>query len=90
MDTMREWTEWLIRWAAENPWSFLYTVLLVLSPLFLISAFLSWKLAKHLEGDQKKLRAKQKKIDNIRAANNSSGDYSSERSTRRPRPKKDN
>ena len=86
MDAIRSWTEWLIKWAAENPGSFLYTVLLVLSPLFIISAFLSWKLAKHLEGDQKKQRAKQKKIDNIRAANNSE---SSERSTRRPRAKKD-
>jgi len=83
MDSIREWTEWLIKWAAENPWSFLYTVLLILSPLFLISAFLSWKLARHLEGDQRKMRAKQKKMDNIRAANNS------EKPVKRPRAKRD-
>lgn len=67
MDSLRSWAEWTVRWAADNPWSFLYMVLLVLSPLFLVSAFLSWKLARDLNNDQRKNKAKQKRIDNIRA-----------------------
>lgn len=85
MDTVRQWGEWTIRWAADNPWSFLYMVLLVLSPLFLLSAFLSWKLAKNLENDQRKNKAKQKRIDNIRATKHE-GDRTL---AKKPRHKKD-
>lgn len=60
----------LLVYAAENPWQFLYYVLLILSPFFLLSAFLSWKLAKAIEKEkyEKKAKAKrQEKIDKIKA-----------------------
>lgn len=85
MDTVREWTKWTLQWAADNPWSFLYMVLLVLSPLFLLSAFLSWKLARDLQNDQRRNKAKQKRIDNIRATK-----HDSDRpQAKKPRLKKD-
>lgn len=33
-------------WAARNPYTFLFYVLAVLSPFFVVSALLSWKLSK--------------------------------------------
>lgn len=56
-----------IKHATENPSSFIWSVLLLLSPFFLISAFLSWKLAKQLQGSEKKRRAKQRHVENIKA-----------------------
>ena len=35
-------------WAAKEPWSFLYYTLLLLSPCFLVSAHLSWRLSRSL------------------------------------------
>lgn len=67
IDVVKEWVQWAAKWAAENPGSFIYTVLLVLSPFFIISAYLSWKLAKHIEADQKKKKAKKRRLDNIKA-----------------------
>ncbi|XP_034239969.1 uncharacterized protein LOC117644532 [Thrips palmi] len=57
------WDGWLnsfILWVAQNPWQFLSNVLLCLSPFFLISLFLSWKLTKAIEDEkkEKKLKAK--------------------------------
>ena len=40
-------------WAAKEPWTFLYYVLLFLSPFFLISAFLSHKLSKAIDKQEK-------------------------------------
>jgi membrane protein implicated in regulation of membrane protease activity len=68
LEWVREWAQWVLQWAAENPGSFLYTVLLVLSPFFVVSAYLSWKLAKHLDADQKKKKAQKRRLDNIKAA----------------------
>lgn len=64
---MNEWIRWLLEWANDNPAQFLYTVLIILSPFFLISAFLSWKLAKHIESEEKKKKQKAKKIENIKS-----------------------
>jgi len=44
-------------WAAKEPWTFLYYVLIFLSPFFLISAFLSHKLSKAID-KQEKAKAK--------------------------------
>ncbi|RWS11539.1 small integral membrane protein 15-like protein [Dinothrombium tinctorium] len=57
----------LAKYANENPTQFVTTVLLILSPFFVVSAYLSWKLAKHLELEQKKKKAKQRRIENIKS-----------------------
>ncbi|GAB6022549.1 hypothetical protein CHUAL_006655 [Chamberlinius hualienensis] len=66
-----DWKEWLdsiVLFAAKNPGTFLYYVLLTLSPLFLLSAVLSWKLAKHLEKEEREKKKKAKREANIQKA----------------------
>ena len=40
-------------WVAKDPWTFLGYVAIILAPMLLISACLSWKLAKTLEKEEK-------------------------------------
>uniref|UniRef100_A0A0B7B801 Small integral membrane protein 15 n=1 Tax=Arion vulgaris TaxID=1028688 RepID=A0A0B7B801_9EUPU len=54
-----------LKFAATNPWQFIYYVLLVLSPLFLISAILAWKLAKEIQHKEKDKKRKAKREANI-------------------------
>ena len=92
MEWIYEWGRWLAKWAAENPGSFIYTVLLALSPFFVVSAYLSWKLAKHLEADQKKKKAKKRRLENIKAAlggDKSENSNNERRPTGGHRPKRD-
>ena len=42
-----------IIWVAKDPWTFLGYVAAILTPLFLISAILSWKLSKTIEKKEK-------------------------------------
>jgi hypothetical protein len=63
---MNEWFRSLAKWANENPGQFIYTILIILSPFFAISAYLSWKLAKHLDSEEKKKKIKAKRIENIK------------------------
>lgn len=65
MDWLKEWFEELLMYAAQNPWQFLYYVLLCLSPFFLASAVLSWKLAKSLEQAEKDKKKKAKREANM-------------------------
>lgn len=63
-----DWREMLmsmIKWAATDPWNFVYYVLLCLSPLFLISAVLAWNLAKQIEAKEKEQKKKTKREANI-------------------------
>lgn len=69
------WSEWfshhfsaLLVYAAKNPWEFLFYVLLILSPLFAISAFFSWKLAKEIEREKKEKARKARRQENIAKA----------------------
>ncbi|BFY99168.1 hypothetical protein BsWGS_02208 [Bradybaena similaris] len=54
-----------LKFAATNPWQFIYYVLLVLSPLFFISAILAWKLAKEIQHKEKDKKRKAKREANI-------------------------
>ncbi|KAH9524259.1 Small integral membrane protein 15 [Bulinus truncatus] len=54
-----------LKFAATNPWQFIYYVLLILSPLFLISAILAWKLAKEIQHKEKDKKRKAKREANI-------------------------
>ncbi|XP_074645769.1 small integral membrane protein 15-like [Tubulanus polymorphus] len=56
--------------AAEHPWQFVYYVLLCLSPLFLISSILAWKLAKQIEQKEKEKKKKARREANIRKSRN--------------------
>jgi len=59
--TWEGWFNSFILWTAQNPWQFLTNVLLCLSPFFLISLILSWKLSKALEEERKEKKIKAKR-----------------------------
>ena len=52
---IRPWFEEYLIWAAKDPYNFLFYVLLFLSPFFLVSAILSYKLSKAIEEVEKKV-----------------------------------
>lgn len=58
----------IIVYAGTEPWSFVYYVLLFLSPFFLLSAYLSYHLAKQIEAKEKEKKKKLKKESNISKA----------------------
>ncbi|KAH8035079.1 hypothetical protein HPB51_004320 [Rhipicephalus microplus] len=62
---VKAWAISIVEWAAKSPGEFIYYVLLCLSPFFLISAFLSWKLAKHIEAEERRKKQKSKKKANV-------------------------
>ncbi|XP_006864604.1 PREDICTED: small integral membrane protein 15-like [Chrysochloris asiatica] len=64
----KAWSEYTVEWAAEDPYGFLTTVILDLTPLFLVSVVLFWKLAKMIEAREKELKKKQKCQENITKA----------------------
>ncbi len=57
MSAIKQWFEEqfsaIMVYAASNPSEFLFYVLLVLSPFFAVSAYLSWKLSKAIEKEEK-------------------------------------
>lgn len=55
----------IIVFAGQNPWSFLYYVLLCLSPFFAVSAILAWQLAKQIEAKEKEKKRKSRRDANI-------------------------
>ncbi|KAL6090712.1 hypothetical protein STEG23_013589 [Scotinomys teguina] len=65
---LKAWAEYVVEWAAKDPYGFLTTVILALTPLFLASAVLSWKLAKMIEAREKEQKKKQKRQENIARA----------------------
>ncbi|KAM6104781.1 LOW QUALITY PROTEIN: small integral membrane protein 15 [Pterocles gutturalis] len=67
MFDIKAWAEYIVDWAAKDPYGFLTTVILALTPLFVISAALSWKLAK-IEAREREQKKKQKRQENIAKA----------------------
>nr|XP_030732285.2 small integral membrane protein 15-like [Globicephala melas] len=65
---IKAWAEYVVEWTAKDPYGFLTTVILALTPLFLASAVLSWKLAKMIEAREKEQKKKQKRQENIAKA----------------------
>lgn len=61
----QSYLETVLKWAATNPWEFVYYVLLCLSPFFFISALLAWNLAKQIEAKEKDKKRQAKKQSNI-------------------------
>ncbi|XP_012661656.1 small integral membrane protein 15-like [Otolemur garnettii] len=68
MSDIKAWVEYVVEWAAKDPYSFLTAVILALTPLFLACAALSWKLAKMTETREKEQKKKQKCQENIAKA----------------------
>lgn len=68
MFDIKAWAEYIVEWAAKDPYGFLTTVILALTPLFVISAALSWKLAKMIEAREREQKKKQKRQENIAKA----------------------
>ncbi|KAM9731249.1 small integral membrane protein 15-like [Dama dama] len=64
---LKAWAECVVEWAAKDPYGFLTTVILALTPLFLASAVQSRKLAKMIEPREKEQK-KQKRQENIAKA----------------------
>ncbi|KAF4072486.1 hypothetical protein AMELA_G00263540 [Ameiurus melas] len=56
MIDVKAWAEYVVEWAAKDPYGFLTTVILALTPLFIASALLSWKLAKMIENPEQNLQ----------------------------------
>ena len=51
----------LVLYAGKNPWEFLYMVLICLSPLFALSAYMSYRLAKEIDKEDKEKRKRAKR-----------------------------
>ncbi|NXN63034.1 SIM15 protein, partial [Himantopus himantopus] len=60
MFDIKAWAEYIVEWAAKDPYGFLTSVIFALTPLFLMSAALSWKLAKIIEASEREQKKKQK------------------------------
>lgn len=59
--TWEGWINSTVLYAAQNPWTFLYYVLLALSPFFLASIILSLKLARAIQAQEKEAKRKAKR-----------------------------
>lgn len=79
MFDIKAWAEYVVEWAAKDPYGFLTTVILALTPLFLASAVLSWKLAKMIEAREKEQKKKQKRQENIAKAKRLKKDWKNEK-----------
>lgn len=77
----------LVKSFFTDPWSFLTSIAVITVPLLVISALLSYRLAKKFEQNAKKERAHQKLIDTVKASAN--GNPTASKSTRRGRAKRE-
>lgn len=82
MIDVRAWAEYVVEWAAKDPYGFLTTVILALTPLFIASALLSWKLAKMIEAREREQKKKQKRQENIAKAKRTKKDWGNKRGMR--------
>ncbi|XP_021116376.1 small integral membrane protein 15-like [Heterocephalus glaber] len=67
MSDVKAWAE-CCGVGCKGPYGLLTTVILALTPLFLASAILSWKLAKMIEARETEEKKKQKRQENIAKA----------------------
>ena len=61
-----EWLISLVRWVGEDPWDFVAKLMLFLSPFFLISAFLAYKLSHMIESKEIKKKQTAKRQKNLK------------------------
>ncbi|XP_072172727.1 small integral membrane protein 15-like [Diadema setosum] len=71
------WKRWIekniILWAAKDPWGFISTIFMFLTPLFILSGILSYILYKDIEKKEKEKKRKAKRDINIAKARGRSG-----------------
>ncbi|RDD45060.1 Small integral membrane protein 15 [Trichoplax sp. H2] len=53
-------------WVAKNPYEFLVSVMIVLTPMFIISGILAFYLLKAIEKDEKEKKKREKRLQNIK------------------------
>ncbi|GAV03819.1 hypothetical protein RvY_14195 [Ramazzottius varieornatus] len=63
-DLFRSWLQWI----EKNPTTFIYYIILLLTPFLGISAFLSWKLSKEVQKEAKAKKNKDSRTKAILAA----------------------
>ncbi|XP_011286068.3 small integral membrane protein 15-like [Felis catus] len=68
MVDIKAWAEYVVDWAAKDPYGFLTTVILAVTPSFLVNAIVSRKLVKMIEAREKDQKKKQKCRENIAKA----------------------
>ena len=66
--------EEVVVFAGNNPWQFVYYVMLCLSPFFAISGYLSWQLAKQIESKEKDKKRKSRREANMAKARRQKAD----------------
>lgn len=54
----KTWARSIVLWAAQDPWTFIFNVFLILSPFLLISLYLSYKLSNDIENKKEKRKKK--------------------------------
>lgn len=64
----------VVKYAALNPWEFIYYVVLMLSPLFLASAILSYKLAQQIQKEEKAKKREERRKKNIQKVKSQKAD----------------
>ena len=73
-NALKRWIEQnIIIWAAKDPWGFISTVFMFLTPLFIMSGILSYILYKDIEKKEKEKKRKAKRDTNIAKARGRSG-----------------
>lgn len=77
----------IVKGFLEDPWPLLTSFAMIIIPLLILAALMSYKLAKKFEQNAKKERAHQKLIDTVKASAN--GTPTSSKSTRRGRAKRE-
>ena len=61
-----QWLIDILLWAAKDPWEFVITLLIILAPFFLISAFLAYKLSKMIEAKEEVEKKTAKRMEKIK------------------------
>lgn len=61
-----QWLLDFVLWVGKDPYDFLFTLFLYLSPLFLLSAILAYKLSQQIESKEKEKKNSSRKGRNIR------------------------
>ena len=70
------WKKWLaevMTYAVQNPYQFIYYLLLCLSPLFLLSAVCAYYMMKEIEQKEKETKRKSKMKESIAKGESSEG-----------------
>lgn len=65
---IKAWADCVVKWAAEDPYSFLMKAVSALTPLFLANVILPRKLARMIEARQKEQKKKQNRQETVAEA----------------------